>query len=248
MEEYLKTLREKCPEWLENYQKGQPVDLTDILQCRYLYYAGSGIDGQPVKTFNQFHVVHTFMYVDYGISKKGLDAEIAQKGFKGYHVLDKVEFSENDFHLKTLNVNLEPQDIEKIKHGYRPFISEKPYCVMYIFERDEEYDDSYGSHRFAVIFLYADAIATYGILFCANKLPKPFIFVLQDHGFGGNYDWFGADGILCRIAQEYQCFPEYMLVAENTKPWPDYRKLSEQYVVGGWHHIHRFLYRKLEKE
>jgi hypothetical protein len=44
--------------------------------------------------------------------------------------------------------------------------------------------------------------------------------VLQDHGFGGNWNRFGRDGRLHQYAREN--LPRLLYVAPNTTPWPGY--------------------------
>ena len=63
-------------------------------------------------------------------------------------------------------------------------------------ERKPEYDEAHGPKRLAIIFLFADGIASYDALFCQSRNKcEPFGVLLQDHGFGGNYDKFGMGGI-----------------------------------------------------
>ncbi len=72
--------------------------------------------------------------------------------------------------------------------------------------------------------------------------------LIHDHGFGGNYDEFGNDGLLHRIAERTGVFPEYLLVAEDaTRPWRGYVRVEGvQPDFGGVHHTPRALYRRTE--
>jgi hypothetical protein len=69
--------------------------------------------------------------------------------------------------------------------------------------------------------------------------------VLQDHGFGGNYNRFGGGGILERIASRTNCFPPFLLIAEDTIPWTGYVRVPDvEGSVGGMHRTIRFLYQR----
>ena len=66
--------------------------------------------------------------------------------------------------------------------------------------------------------------------------------ILQDHGFGGNYDRFGRGGILNKIADTTNCYPLYMMVADNTAPWDNYEKIPNlEHAYSG--HL-RWLYKR----
>ena len=66
-----------------------------------------------------------------------------------------------------------------------------------ILQRESGLNDAHGPSRLAILFLGADAIATYDALFCqGDGTRSPYVVVLQDHGFGGNYDSFGEGGTL----------------------------------------------------
>lgn len=238
MENYLIQLKEECPQLLIDHQPGQHIDIQEILKERILYYPGSGFDGQPIKTFNIAHAVHVYLYVDYLLTMEELKRVLSLDGFRGYHLLDTQRISETD---------LAP-------HGWRPHVEIQrhtifnrtaPYCFMNIYERDADYDDSHGGLRFAVIFLCADGHATYDAIFANYFHEKaPFVVVLQDHGFGGNYSRFGNGGLMHKVAKTANVFPEYLLVADDTDCWEHYHKVSTKSVVGGMHHNSRHLYQR----
>lgn len=230
---------EELPLWLKCHQTGSRVPFSEIIKSsRMLYYPGSGDDGSPVKNFT--HMVHVFLYVDYGLARNDLERQLADSGFLGYHLLDSVDFQESDITPDGWRSHIHPTEYKPT-----PFSENtKAYCVMKIFERDPDRDDSHGSSRFVVIFLYADGIASYDAIFCNEyEMFPPFILVLADHGFGGNYDRFGAGGLLERIAIRTHVFPEYLLVAKDTEAWKGYERTPNiQPFFGGMHRSQRFLY------
>ena len=116
---------------------------------------------------------------------------------------------------------------------------EKPYCFSLIMERDKDRDDSWGAEHFVVTFLYADGIATYYQLFVKEYSKAPWIFLLQDHGFGCNYDCFGRGGLLDCIIRENHCYPQYVICASNTRIWNGYEQIKDVSPVYGGMHQHR---------
>jgi hypothetical protein len=104
----------------------------------------------------------------------------------------------------------------------RLVLREKPYCFTEILERNADCDDSWGSERFALTLLFADGIATYYNLFCREYNKAPWIMLLQDHGFGGNYDRFGKNGLLDAIIHKNNIRPTFVICDECTRIWDGY--------------------------
>ncbi len=243
MIDYLKMFAEETPDWLKNYNVGDAIDMQEVLNSRILFYPGSGNDGQPIRTFNQSQCVHVFFYVDYGISRQSLENVLESHGFLGYHRIDRVDISKQQL----IPNGWIPAPIEKKKPPRYWFVEENevPYCFVDIYERDDNYDDSHGSDRFAVIFLFADAIAAYDAIFCNNRNKPPFILVLQDHGFGGEYDSYGEKGAMKGYADFSQVYPDILLAADHTPVWSDYELAQDvPSVIGGINHNIRRLYIK----
>lgn len=246
MTEYLSRFREEMPQWLRNYRNGDKVEFTDILDCRTLYYPGSGYDGQPVATFNKAHACHCHIYVDFLYTKLQLSLELRDRysRFKGYHSLGNYEFREDEIRPKGY--------VPYIPDGYRlnseakPITSGvNPFCLIEILERDEGFGDDHGCERFAVVFLMGDGICSYQALFSKDGWGrKPWALVLQDHGFGGNYDRFGNGGLMEAVARHDGSYPSLALVATNTDPWANMELIPEAgSVEGGMHKHERRLYR-----
>ena len=58
-------------------------------------------------------------------------------------------------------------------------------------------------------------LATYYQLFVREYSKAPWLFCLQDHGWGGNYDRFGKDGILEAIT--YNLTSAHMKLHKHTQ-------------------------------
>ena len=249
MKTYLQeNYREEIPAWLANHKKGEKVDVKQALQSRIVYYPGSGNDGQPVHTFASAHTAHVFFYVDYGLSKEEAQRQIEISGFKGYHLFDSINISKEDLAPNgwVQHINLSERQMATMA-AFAEEGMKDPYCLLFIFERDEGYTDEHGAERFAVFFLCGDGIASYDALFGNKNVAAPFCLILQDHGFGGNYDSFGKGGLMDKIAKKTRVFPELILAAvgDSTKVWDGYTQIDDvPYVVGGMHHNHRYLFKR----
>ena len=238
---YLNNYREEEPEWIARYLHGEQITFKDIMSTRVGYYPGSGFDGELMKVGNKSHSVHSFLYVDYMLKKKELESHIAEEGsILGYHPVGQIEWQESD---------LMPNGQYPIDFAIRPrhaspnsFVrkEETPYCFSVIMERNEEKDDAWGAAHFVVTFLFADGIATYYQLFAKEYTKAPWLFLLQDHGSGCNYDEFGARGILDKIIQRDHCYPTFVLCADNTRIWRGYEKIEE---VSPLEYGNRYLYK-----
>ena len=244
MKNYLSKNPEQMPDWLKNHVHGSKILFSTVLKSRILYYPGSGNDGQPVQSFVQTHSAHCFLYVDYMLERKDIEKQLGESGFLGYHLLDSIDFQESDLTPYGWTPHIHPGETNQ---EWLKYATKKPYCFMGIFERDNNRDDSHGSRRFAMTFLGGDGIASYDAIFCNGHVKNPpFVLVLQDHGFGGNYDRFGAGGLLERISERSNVFPEYLLVADQyTASWAGYERVPNlQSVPGGMYRTQRSLYRR----
>lgn len=215
-------------------------------QSRTVYYPGFGSDGHPVKFFNSNHLAKCFVYADYLVDEEEVCADldnpaIAYSGhFRGYHSVERIRLSAADL----APVGWRPHAPSPRSHWARPRI--RPYALLERLKRDAGLDDSHGALSLSILFLGADGHASYDALFCQDGRQRaPYAVVLQDHGFGGNYDRFGRGGLMERIAITTGVFPKYLLVAENTRPWDGYVRVpGMEGSRGGLHSELRHLYQR----
>lgn len=245
---YLSKYREEIPAWLKNYPHSEKITFKDIMSSRVAYYPGSGHDGMLMKVGNMSHSVHSFLYVDYGLSKSGLEDHIAQENsIRGYHPIGKIEWQESD--LMPNGQYQYPVDIiAQLRHRDPYWFvdkNEKPYCFSVIMERDKDRYDTWGAERFVVTFLFADGIATYYQLFVKEYSMAPWLFLLQDHGFGGNYDCYGAGGILDQIIHNSHCYPTFVICGDGGPGiWNGYEQVADvSPEYGGMHYQRRKLFK-----
>jgi len=246
--EYLQGLREDIPAWLDQFRDGDNFQRQKFFGTRIVFYPGSGTDGHPVKMFGSTHSAHCFVYADYGVTQTTLESELwhPTHRFRGYHTLARLHLSEHDLVPNGWTPHVDPGDMRPDPYG---FVTTTPFGFLEVLERDQGFDDAHGARRLAILFLGADGIATYDALFCqGHPTLDPFAVVLQDHGFGGNYDRYGRGGLLDRIARRCGVFPRWLLVAQNTKIWDGFVQIATvEGDPGGMHATLRFLYERREE-
>ncbi len=243
MTSFLSQFREETPAWIRSYLRGEHISFKDIMSSRVGYYPGSGTDGSLIMVGNKSHSVHSFLHVDYAIGRDKLNEQL--NTIRGYHQIGQIEWSEDDL----LSNGQYPLDMDLPSPRCNPmtFVDTKiqPYCFSVFLERDSDKDDSWGAEHFVVTFLFADGIATYYQLFVKEYTKAPWLFLLQDHGFGGNYDCFGRGGILDAIINKSGLRPELVICGDNTRIWQAYSKVEGvEPVYGGMHHNRRDLYER----
>ncbi len=255
MIDYLKQWREDMPEWLADYRTGDKVAFSDFMSGRVGFYPGAGYDGFLIETANQAHCLHSYLYVDYDCRRthEKVEYELIKKdSIRGYHSIGRVEWShddlmpQGDYHL--------PIELSTSRLNPDTFLEKKiqPFCMMEIYERDQDRDDSWGAERLAVTYLFDDGIATYFQLFVMKYKKAPWLFLLQDNGFGGNYDRFGKGGLLHLIIRKYEIYPKFVIVDKCPNGiWDGYHQIDhvepDVRDIDNIHQRIRTLYRKDEK-
>ena len=246
-EEYLRDhYPEELPRWLREYRAGgvRPT-FGRLMSSHVVYYPGACTDGEPVRIFNQSHSAHVFLYVDWEYTGEMLDAALKHRYFTGYHHLDRFEYAEDEIApLRSApHLRLDPW----VAKGRRIWDPHRPhFCRAEILERDAGRGDDAGAERLAVVFLCADGFTAYDALFGSGRYPAPFAAVLHDYGWGGNYDKFGAGGLLEACAFDTGAFPELLLVTDGTEPWRDHARIEgvKHAIAGGWSRWYHYLYRR----
>ena len=244
MIEFLKQNHQSAiPEWLTAYRPGRDVDFNAVRNTACVYYPGAGNDGQPVHTFSAARAAFLYVYVDYMLSRREAEAQLAETPFRGYRKIGLIDMKLADLTPKPWSPHIRPSR-EQIE-GMRHLPVAAPYGFMAVFEREDDLTDEYGAKRFAVIFIGGDGMATYDAVFANGNMIPPLAIVLQDHGFGGNYDRFGKGGLLEKIAIVSGIYPKLLLTGANTETWDGYIPLDAPGVLGGMHRqIRRLFIRK----
>ena len=240
MKDYLSdNNKEMTPDWLKNHKKGDRLDFEQIFKTKSVFYPGCGDDGRAIKLFSRAHAAHLFYYVDSGLKPEYWSDSLKRIPINGYHVLDSRELSVDDFVFfpEALERSRKNRALMSALNGYRvnfshgiPQIDLKDvrdpgFCFFVVFERDGNLGEDHGVERFAIVFIYEDAIPLYPTLFALPAIPAPTWLVVQTdmatHGL------FGRGEPLEQVADAIQKYPDYLLVSENAEPWNGYSKIDD---------------------
>ena len=238
MTEELEKSREETPKFLATYKPDAPFAFPKKIDCRICYYPGAGVDWQPIRTLTEAGYAHFFVYADYGVTEKTVDDELAK--VEDWRLLGSHNLTVEDLAKKQIRYHITQEVYEKAIAGKEYLMGhEEPFGKLYLLEQVES------GERFAILYLCADGIATYDALF-GNKNMRLDFLVLQDHGFGCNYDKFGEGGLMDLIAKKTKVKPERILCADNTDLWEGYDRVPDVLPVAGSHM--RSLCRKVDDQ
>ena len=199
-------LATQTPKWLRNLnpsdiQKGPERWMKDITEVS-LFYPGSGLDGSPVRQTNG--VFHSFVFADYGTSKKDVLAELTRQrktgtGFAHHSLLGLCEFDP-----VPLVANADPAFIDQGANAHK---TQSPFGIWAVYECNLP-----GSRqRFSFLFLGVEAIQALAALY---PTEAPHGLVVQEHGFGGNC-WPSFSEPILKLAEHWSGFPEVLILGPN---------------------------------
>ena len=240
--EILQPYSEPIPDWLR--QPSPRFDRERFFGSRTVYYPGYGNDGHPVEICAQAHAAHAFVYVDYGVSRESVRDYVYHRGDPGFHGYD-VEHEEEVPEAVLRPRGWTPYDQEAYSKAAE-WSRVDPFRLYVVLSRDTDHDHCWGPERLAILFVGGDGHATYDALYCqGDGTPPPFLVLLQDHGWGENYDRFRARGLLERIACDRGVYPEWLVVGEHNgqfEPWEGYLDAGAEAEPGKMHETPRRLF------
>ncbi len=237
----LKQDRVAQPEWLD-VDKPR-FDRNEFFSTRTVYYPGCGDDGQPVKLCALSHSAHTFVYVDQGFDWETWYRRLSTPNnrFRGYEKIYDEEVSENQLRPNGWRPNIGQHEGRGSDLFSESFVS--PFARFVVLERQCS-DENHGPRRFSVLFIGGDGIASYDALYCQkDNTPPPYLVLIQDHGFGGNYDRFDRGSLLELIARRTETFPKFLLVGKGSEHWSGYSRIDAIVDPGGMWGIPRSLFK-----
>ena len=221
--EYFSRDPEPMPDWLKKHTTGSLVRIRDIGDSRVVYYPGAGTDGSPIHIFNSSHAAHIYVYVDYGFSKATLDLELSNSAFMGYQLHHQQAVSQKELlpYAPTYHITNEEMGIITSGNdmGIRP---EDAFAVLKIYQRKENFGEAHGAYRFAILYIGADANATFDALFC-NTVRAPYACIVCNN-MGSGYSCFTRHSLMEKIAMRVNRYPQYLL-CERDYGWDRYEML-----------------------
>jgi hypothetical protein len=232
------------PAWLPGLRQLDASGLQQFLASRTVFYPGAGHDGDAFRLFGGTHSACYFVHADYDVTTNGMQAELQPDNpghLRGYRpifcqILNWPELE------KLLQVDLDCPVRNRDMNGDLPW-SDALFSVL---EREPELGADHGPTHHGFLHVCADAHWTFWHLWGRRWHPPPFAIVLQDHGFGGNWAgrFGGQDSCLYWLANENSALPQWLLVGEDTDPWPDYTAVSACDTPAGQHGHRRRLFRR----
>ena len=202
---------EPFPNWL--VESAPEFNRNNFFGSRTLYYPGSRFDGHPIRVCSMSHAVHTFVYVDDGVSAKKIVNRLHR--FQPHYYIERLQFL-NEQQLVGQN-NWRPP------HGD---LSDgnviEPYYLHVVLCRMRNLDQTHGPQKLAILFIGRDGFETFDNLYCQNNgIRPPYLIVVEDMGIcGGRFD---NEGQLHNYARRYGALPELLLVGDNSIVWDGYR-------------------------
>ena len=248
MTEFLAQYRKPMPEWLRKFDPdaNEKPNLNEVLNSRVVFYPACYDDGFMVEVFNPSHSAYVYLYADYAmtkenwiemlhtkkLNKKKSDGHIicqtSDGNFRGYYELDHYDYSFDEI--------VSPEEwTPHFEYTHGPW-NGKRFCRLSIFERQENYDESYGAERFALLYINDDGIMLYDALWGSKKYKAPFACLMEDYGTGGTYNTLGKGGHMEAIAKETGIYPKFMIFGHAAKPWYNTIKVPDVSGKsgGGW--------------
>ena len=212
--EYFFKDQEPMPLWLNHHKEGEKVNISNLLDSRIVYYPGAWFDGTPIRTFNSANAAHVFVYADYGYEKEKVNHTLSDGAFKGYHLHHTQDVSQKELLPHAPRYHITEEEMNFAVSGYDMSIRPADaFAILKIYERNEEFGEEHGARRFAILYIGADANATYDALF-GNTDRSPYACVVCAN-MGSGYTCFVKDSLLEMIAKRTNRFPKYLLCMQN---------------------------------
>ena len=230
----------RTPAWLQALDDLERLPLRSLLKDS-LFYPASGCDGGPVQALGGF--IHSFIYVDYAISKDDVLADIRgeRHGFKGYRLAMCRGIEASELVSPSWQPSpLLPEDGHSPPHAFQSYMP-APFALWAIFDRQPDLDDRHGPARFSLLHICGDGAATYEALYNRQKIqPDVLAIIRPGTGYGLNWtDFRDARQVLGRMVFRNPAGkPRYLLQEANGDDgayWPGYRRKLDEWpsAAGG---------------
>jgi hypothetical protein len=201
-----------------------------------LYYPGAGTDWEPILTFAPNSHIDTFVFVDYMKTKDSVMKSL--KDHSAWEILEVEDLSPQDFGKKDWKEfwasNQRLGNIERVA-GY--YLESKESnnlfaCKFRLRLKSNKEVDLY--------YIHADGIETFKVLY--EHGWKIRVLLVQEHGWGGNWDRFGEGGALEYYNFRLKPVP-YIYFSFNSRAYEGY----EQITAFDGMNRNRALFKKLPK-
>lgn len=219
--------------WIDNLTTApEKLPLQDMLN-NSLFYPASWFDGGVVKQYAK--EIQSFIYCDYGATEE--EFLNRKDTFKGYKPLfdrsvSKAELIPNGW--QPILPHQLAQNYSKYRHYIKP-----PFAHWVVYERQPDYSDQHGPHRFSLLYIGGEGVATYQALYWSNQTAAHGLAIIQPGtGFGWNWtDFRKRESALAWVVNENPYGqPKFILYGGEGNSgyrdlnWPEYQLTDRHYA------------------
>lgn len=211
--------RTPIPAWLENISNARSLPLSipleNVLRSS-CFYPSSGLDSSPVLLANG--CVHSFVYADYGTSRKDFEAEISFRGFSPYRQILHRDIERREL----MPVEWTAQTPRRFDNpgfdGRQRLLDAQRHHTFWghwsIWQRREKHGEQVGPRLFSFLFLSGEAVELYEALYARNDLvPKVMAIIQPGHVLGDNWtNFYDPNAPLWATVASQPMLPEHLLV------------------------------------
>ena len=179
-------------------------DIKEVLR-NSLYYPGSYTDGTLVKEFRGNF--HSFVHVDYHLSKEDFETALVKYPFRNFDVIYKESLDAREIVPTAFNS----------EHSNSFGDDCAPFCEWVIFENSS-------GVRFSLLQICAEGVESYLDLYVKNRINAEAVAIIKTDGFSGNWTHFSTGPFLKRsVTKSGLSSPKY-LFCDREHFWNDYTK------------------------
>lgn len=248
---------EPTPDWLMEINRDSEIPWKQFFESRTVFYPGARMDSHTVNVFGGAHCAHCFINVDYLVMKTDIEVKTREHSFleesldtdealfPDYTLIYSRSLSEGEFFAMFRNPYSYRSDPDLQRFNSRSnFDRNEHFVKFYVFERNADCSNSHAVDRFALLYLGADAFPVFNAVYAQGR-ANLFATLIEDYGYGGQYERFGNKQLLHEMAKKANVFPEFILSAPFFV-WKNYA-LIEEVEQSGSETRGRLLY-KVDKE
>jgi len=213
----------------ELFERKDFFPLKDILRDS-VYYPACGIDGSPIQNLN--NLSSSFIYSDYGIDEREMKNEIDSTGLRGYEIFAQKVVDNRLIIPADYTPSCRPDPLVDARFEddlFKDYLNTwiKPFNALWtILNRLDDFNDDHGPERLSLLFLSADGVTIYAVLYNNNQV-KPLVFCIICPGTGLGHNWTdfrNPEEIMYRIVSKNKAGkPDYMMV--DYQAWPGYTNM-----------------------
>lgn len=230
---------EPPPNWLMEINGDSEMPWKQFFESRTVFYPGAGMDPHTVNVFGGAHCAHCFINVDYLVMKTDVEVKTRERSFSEENLdTDKVLFpdytliysrslSEGEFFAMFRNPYSyrSAPDLQRF-NSMSEFDRNEHFVKFYVFERNANCINPHSVERFALLYLGADAFPVFNAVYVQGR-ANLFAALIEDYGYGGQYERFGNGQLLHEMAKKANVFPDFILSERGCCVWKNYALIEE---------------------